>query len=286
MNLLVDTAKERGVEKRVRVKLFMPERHELKPEEQFNGRPLISHNVGIVCESDSEYLAARGEINYLEGFFCVLTHKQYDYRKMPATAKISVSVQSKPKDGQKSKQEYNYPMMQFEVQLSQEIVLPRVKDIYLSTSKPTADVEVYSNVDFRVEAVDPRSGEALTPHESPLKFSVQKNEQSPRGQNAYTLKLSVTQQTHDRDWLIQIQHPHRKEIQKLTVHFKETAVPADVETEGTQYFAFSSEETPREAPPADGEETGSMDTLILLVLFIVVLAAVYYSMGSSNPGYG
>ena len=240
MNLLVDTAKEHGVEKRVRIKLFMPERHELKPEEQFNGRPLISHNVGITCQSDSDFLAARGEINYLEGFFCVLTHKQLDPRRMPATVKVSVSIHSKPKDGKKPESVYNYPMMQFEVQLSQKIVLPKVSAVYLSNSKPTADVEVYSNVDFRVDAVDPKSGEALNPHESPLKYSVQKNEQSPRGQNAYTLKLSVTMETQDRDWLIRIQHPHRKEIQTFPVYFSSTASSA-AESEGTQYFAFSSD---------------------------------------------
>lgn len=181
MNLLVDTAKEQGVEKRVRIKLFMPERHELKPEEQFNGRPLISHNVGINCESDTPYLAARGEINYLEGFFCVLTHKQGDYTKMPATAKISVSISSKPKDGRTPQSSYHYPMMQFEVQLSQKIWLGNTRSVQLNSSKRTADVEVFSNVDFRVEVVDPSSGEALNPHESPLKYSVVKNEHSPRG---------------------------------------------------------------------------------------------------------
>lgn len=95
--------------------MFMPDRYELKPEEQFNGRPLIQHNVAIECQSDSPFLEAKGEVNYLEGFFCVLTHKKRDYKNMPATARVSVSVYSKRKDGKEPETPYRHPMMQFDV---------------------------------------------------------------------------------------------------------------------------------------------------------------------------
>jgi len=206
-NLHVDTLKEFGQEKRVRIKLFMPERYELKPEEQFNGRPLISHNVGIDCESDSPFLEARGEINYLEGFFCVLTHKKTDHRNVPATVRVSVSVKSQRKDGKPAASPYSHPMLQFDVQMLQKIVLPKASQINLSRNQNTASVELFSNVDFNVKTLDGLTKEVLNPYESPLKFSVQKNGEGKRGLNAYRLQLSVTMETEDRDWVMQIQHP-------------------------------------------------------------------------------
>lgn len=194
-NLHIDSAKEYGLEKRVRIKLFMPERHELKPEEHFNGRPLISHNVGITCQSDSPFLEAKGEVNYLEGFFCVLTHKKSDYRNIPPTARVTVSVNSKRKDGKEPLSPYDYTLMHFDVQLIQKITLPSRSSVTLTRSSNTATLEVFSNVDFIVKALDPKTRETLNPYESPLKYSVAKNPSSKSGSNAYELRLSVTMET-------------------------------------------------------------------------------------------
>lgn len=51
------------------------------PSVSFDGITLIKQNVGIACLSDlPEFLEAKGEVNDLEGFFCILRYKQTSNR--------------------------------------------------------------------------------------------------------------------------------------------------------------------------------------------------------------
>jgi hypothetical protein len=77
---------------RVRVKFYLGnQQNELKPTYMENNIKLIKQNVGIICESsDPDFLVARGEVNELEGFFCVLKHKKSDFKNVPSTVKVQV----------------------------------------------------------------------------------------------------------------------------------------------------------------------------------------------------
>lgn len=47
----------------------------MMPTVQFDGITLIRQNIGFRCESENPaYLRAHGEVNELEGFFCVLSY--------------------------------------------------------------------------------------------------------------------------------------------------------------------------------------------------------------------
>ena len=158
--------------------------------------------MAIECQSDSPFLEARGEVNYLEGFFCVLTHKKKDFRNVPPTVRVSVSTYSQRKDGGEVGASYRMALMQFDVQLLQKIVVPSLQKVVLNRSKNTASISVFSNVDFIVKALDPKTKQALNPYESPLKYSVTKENDPAKGLNAFSLKLSVTMETEDKDWLV------------------------------------------------------------------------------------
>ena len=76
-NLIVNTDEYSG-EVRVRVKLYLHDQmEELMPSVQFDGVTLIKQNVGISCQSDlPDVLVAKGEVNEMEGFFCILSYRK------------------------------------------------------------------------------------------------------------------------------------------------------------------------------------------------------------------
>ena len=55
---------------------------------------LIRQNIGIKCESDNtDYVMARGEVNELEGFFCVMNLVSgASVKEMPRFVKITASI--------------------------------------------------------------------------------------------------------------------------------------------------------------------------------------------------
>lgn len=93
------------------------------PTVQFDGITLIRNNINIACQSDNpNYVNARGEVNDLEGFFCVMNYiKDADIRAMPKFVKIAASVSAK--DPQTSKIAYKEQIIEFEMQLQSEITV-------------------------------------------------------------------------------------------------------------------------------------------------------------------
>ena len=85
-------------EHRVRIKLFMDRQHEeMMPTLQYEGTTLIRQKIGFRCESDNpEYVYARGEVNDLEGFFCVMNfvrgNSAEHVQGMPKFVKISATA--------------------------------------------------------------------------------------------------------------------------------------------------------------------------------------------------
>lgn len=60
----------------MRIKLFLDRQaEEMMPTVQFDGITLIRQRIGIQCESSNkDFVLARGEVNDLEGFFCVMSY--------------------------------------------------------------------------------------------------------------------------------------------------------------------------------------------------------------------
>jgi len=87
---------------------------------QFDGITLIRQHVSISCESDNtDYVQARGEVNDLEGFFCVMNYvRGADSRAMPKFVKITASVSGRDPEG---KIVYTEKVIDFEMQLQSEI---------------------------------------------------------------------------------------------------------------------------------------------------------------------
>ena len=80
-------------EHRVRLRFFLEgQTEEVMPSVQFNGITLIRQNIGIKCESSNpDFVSAYGEVNELEGFFCVMKYvKGADIKAMPKYVKIQV----------------------------------------------------------------------------------------------------------------------------------------------------------------------------------------------------
>lgn len=88
----------KGEELRVRIKMFLNKNgEELMPTVQFDGITLIRQNLKVKCESsDDLWVASRGEINDLEGYFCVMTYVGGNMRmeEMPRYVKINVHAQA------------------------------------------------------------------------------------------------------------------------------------------------------------------------------------------------
>lgn len=105
----------------MRIKLFLDRQaDEMMPTVQFDGIPLIRQKIGIRCESDNkEYVRARGEVNDLEGFFCVMNYVNgADIRGMPKFVKITATAYSEDQQGQVL---YSEKVTEFEMQLISEI---------------------------------------------------------------------------------------------------------------------------------------------------------------------
>lgn len=69
------STEESGNDLRVRLKLYLNDQvEELTPSVIVDGITLIKNNVGIDCESEyPQYIKAKGEVNEIEGFFCVMS---------------------------------------------------------------------------------------------------------------------------------------------------------------------------------------------------------------------
>jgi hypothetical protein len=94
--LILDTDSNEA-ELRVRVKLHLTKQdEEVMPTVQYDGITLIRQNIGILCTSDQpDYVAAKGEVSDLEGFFCVLKYrKDADAKSMPRFVKVTVNAYS------------------------------------------------------------------------------------------------------------------------------------------------------------------------------------------------
>lgn len=98
-SLIINTESE-GIsatrpEQRIRLRFFLEgQNEEVMPQVQYGGLTLIQQNIGIQCESQNpDFISARGEVNDLEGFFCVLQYVQNaDFSTMPKYVKIVVSA--------------------------------------------------------------------------------------------------------------------------------------------------------------------------------------------------
>lgn len=84
------------------------------PTVQFDGITLIRQRIGIRCESDNtDFVQARGEVNDLEGFFCVMQYvSSADIRGMPRYVKVTATAYGQDADG---KEIYNEKVTEFEM---------------------------------------------------------------------------------------------------------------------------------------------------------------------------
>jgi len=104
-------------ELRVRIKMFLNKHgDELMPTVQYDGITLIRQNLQIKCEStDPSWITARGEINELEGYFCVMSYagRNANIENMPRHVKVNVYAQADNL--------YSQLVAQFDVQLTSSI---------------------------------------------------------------------------------------------------------------------------------------------------------------------
>ena len=108
-------------EHRVRLRFFLEgQNEEVMPIVQYGGITLIRQNIGIKCESQNpDFIEARGEVNELEGFFCVMRYiDDADLRAMPKYVKILVSAVG---FSENSRVLYSERITEFDVQLVSEI---------------------------------------------------------------------------------------------------------------------------------------------------------------------
>ena len=122
------------------------------PTVQFDGITLIRQRIGIRCESDNtDFVQARGEVNDLEGFFCVMQYvSSADIRGMPRYVKVTATAYGQDADG---KEIYNEKVTEFEMQLISEIKVETkfMKGIELCNNHRTQSVRVFSSSDFKVD---------------------------------------------------------------------------------------------------------------------------------------
>jgi hypothetical protein len=63
------------------------------PTVQYDGVTLIHQNVALLCESENpEILSARGEVNEMEGYFCIIGFKGKANTPVPKSTQVQVSV--------------------------------------------------------------------------------------------------------------------------------------------------------------------------------------------------
>lgn len=121
------------------------------PTVQFDGITLIRQNIGIKCESDNKaFVEARGEVNDLEGFFCVMNYVGADIKGMPRFVKIAVTVYGQDQDG---KTVYQERVSEFEMQLISKISVETKfkKGVELCRNLRQQSIKVFSTSDFKVD---------------------------------------------------------------------------------------------------------------------------------------
>jgi len=159
------------------------------PSVQFNGITLIRQNIGIRCESsNTDFIQARGEVNELEGFFCVMKYvKGADIRAMPKYVKISVSAYGTSPNEAKSVI-YSNLVSEFEVQLVSEIKVETKfrKGVNLYKNSRKESIKVFSSSDFKVQF----------DYETPEEGSLILHQVTQVGQNSneYNLTIQVPNQ--------------------------------------------------------------------------------------------
>jgi hypothetical protein len=92
-NLAINTDEYDG-ELRVRIKLYLQDQiDELTPTVQYDGVTLINQNAALHCESDNpEVLSARGDVNEIEGYFCIIGFKGRANTPVPKSTQVHVTV--------------------------------------------------------------------------------------------------------------------------------------------------------------------------------------------------
>ena len=124
------------------------------PSVQFNGITLIRQNIGIKCESSNpDFVSAYGEVNELEGFFCVMKYvKGADIKAMPKYVKIQVQAYG-TSQGDMTSVVYANPVTDFEVQLVSQIMIESKfsKGLKLYKNYRKESIRVFSSSDFKVE---------------------------------------------------------------------------------------------------------------------------------------
>lgn len=94
---------------------------------------------------------AHGEVNDLEGFFCVMNYVTgADIRGMPRFVKISVTAYGEDVDG---KSIYSERVLEFEMQLISDIMIETkfMKGVELCQNHRTESIVVFSSSDFKVD---------------------------------------------------------------------------------------------------------------------------------------
>ena len=124
----------------------------MMPTVQFDGITLIRQRIGIRCESENTgFVTAHGEVNDLEGFFCVMKYVQgADIRGMPKFVKITATAFGEDAEG---KVLYSEKVTDFEMQLISEIQVETkfLNGVTLCQDKRTESVRVWSSSDFKVD---------------------------------------------------------------------------------------------------------------------------------------
>jgi len=173
--------------------------------------------VSISCDSDNpSYVQARGEVNDLEGFFCVMTYvRGADSRSMPKFVKISATVSGKDSDG---KTVYSENVIDFEMQLQSEIMVETkfAKDVKLCRDHRTESIRVYSSSDFKVNfnydtSDEEEIGQLVLHHVTPVSKST----------NEYTLTVQVPNQvSHSFDTIMTLSHQFADKEKRVLLSFE------------------------------------------------------------------
>jgi len=125
---------------------------ETMPTVQFDGITLIRQHIGIRCESDNtDFVIARGEVNDLEGFFCVMQYvDNADIRGMPRFVKVTATAFGHDANG---KELYADKVTEFEMQLISEIKVETkyMNGVELCNNHRTESIRVFSSSDFKVD---------------------------------------------------------------------------------------------------------------------------------------
>lgn len=196
-NLIINTD-ETNRDIRIRIRMFLQDQiEELTPTVQFDGITLIRQNVGLTCETEHpNILEARSEISELEGFYCVLSFIGQRSTKIPKDSKIYVTVFAPSFNDRGNTQNvlYKERVLTFEVSLLSNIKIESLyrNGVTLNRDHRTADIKIFSNVQFNVQAINLNEDDRGL---DLIKYRVNKSEQS---QNEYFLTVTVPREiTHD-----------------------------------------------------------------------------------------